>query len=78
MRKTWFSKVKNNVLQSQFFLELKEGELKDIEVKIKREIEELFFKPIIVSADDMNKFEQKDIKKKRPIKNTCYDLPAQS
>ena len=78
MRKTWFSKVKNNVLQSQFFLELKEGELKDIEVKIKREIEELFFKPIIVSVDDMNKFEQKDIKKKRPIKNTCYDLPAQS
>ena len=61
-----------------FFSELKEGELKDIEVKIKREIEELFFKPIIVSVDDMNKFEQKDIKKKRPIKNTCYDLPAQS
>ena len=61
-----------------FFSELKEGELKDIEVKIKREIEELFFKLIIVSVDDMNKFEEKDVKKKRPIKNTCYDLPAQS
>ena len=54
------------------------SELKDIEVKIKREIEELFFKLIIVSVDDMNKFEEKDVKKKRPIKNTCYDLPAQS
>ena len=61
-----------------FFSELKEGELKDIEVKIKREIEELFFKLIIVSVDDMNKFEEKDVKKKRPTKNTCYDLPAQS
>ena len=61
-----------------FFSELKEGELKDIEVKIKREIEELFFKLIIVSVDDMNKFEEKDVKKKRPIKNTCYDVPAQS
>ena len=26
------------------------------------------FKPIIVSIDDMNKFEQKEMKKKRPIK----------
>ena len=31
----------------------------DREVKIKREIEELFFKPIIVPKDDMDKFEQK-------------------
>ena len=31
----------------------------DREVKIKREIEELFFKPIIVPTDDMDKFEQK-------------------
>ena len=40
-------------------MELKDRELKDREVKIKRQIEELFFKPIIVSIDDMNKFEEK-------------------
>ena len=40
-------------------------------MKIKKEIKELFSKSIIVSTDDMNKFKQKEIKKKkRPIKNT--------
>ena len=38
------------------FIELKNRELKDREVKINREIEELFFKAIIVSKDDMDKF----------------------
>ena len=38
---------------------MKDRELKDREVKIKREIEELFLKPIIVSIDDIDKFEQK-------------------
>ena len=52
---------------------MKDRELKDREVKIKREIEELFFKPIIVSIDDMNRFEKKDTKKIRPVKNTWYD-----
>ena len=49
---------------------MKDRELRDREVKIKTEIEELFFKPIIVSIDDMNKFEQKEMKKIKPIKNT--------
>ena len=35
-------------------------------------MEELFFKPIIVFIDDMDKFEQKKIKNKRPIKSTWY------
>ena len=52
---------------------MKDRELKDREVKIKREIEELFFKPIMVSIDDMDKFEQNEMKKIRPIKNTWYD-----
>ena len=39
----------------------------------KREIEVLFFKPIIVSIDHMDKFEQKEMKKIRPIKNSWYD-----
>ena len=47
--------------------------MKGREVKIKREIEKLFLKPIIVSIDDMDEFEQKEMKKIRPIKNTWYD-----
>ena len=31
------------------------------------------FKAIIVSVDDIDKFEQKEMKKIRPIKNTWYD-----
>ena len=42
----------------KIFIELKDRELKDREVKIKREIEELFLKTIIVSIDDMDKCEQ--------------------
>ena len=52
---------------------MKDRELKDREVKIKSEIEELFFKPIIAFTDEMDKFEQKEMKKIRPIKNTWYD-----
>ena len=69
MRKNQFLKVKNSLLElEKYFIELKDRELKDKEVKIKREIEELFFKIIVVSIDDMNKFEQKEMKKIRPIK----------
>ena len=32
-----------------------------------------FFKLIIVSTDDMDRFENKEMKKTRPIKNTWYD-----
>ena len=52
---------------------LKDKELKDREVEIKREIGEPFFKPIIVSIDDIDKFEQKEKKKTSSIKNTWYD-----
>ena len=64
-----FLKIKNSLLELENdFIELKDRELRDREVKIKREIEELFLKPIIVSLDDMDKFEQKEMKKIRPIK----------
>ena len=57
-------KVINSLLEiEKDFIELNDRELKDREVKIKREIEELFFKPIIVSKDDMDEFEQKEMKK---------------
>ena len=50
MRKNQFLEIKNSLLELQNdFIELK-----DKKVKIKREIEELFFKPIVVSMDDMD------------------------
>ena len=56
-------KVTNSLSElEKDFIELKDIELKDIEVKIKREVNELFFKPIIVSIvsiDDMDRFEEK-------------------
>ena len=55
------------------FMKLKDWELKDGEVKTKREIKELLSKPIVVSIDDMDKFDEKGTKKIRLIKNTLYD-----
>ena len=72
-------KVTNSLSElEKDFIELKDIELKDIEVKIKREVNELFFKPIIVSIvsiDDMYRFEKKKEgnEKIRPIKKTLYD-----
>ena len=54
-------------------MELKDRELKEREEKNKRGIEELFYKPIIVSKDDMDKFEEQEMKKIRPIKKKLYD-----
>ena len=56
MQKNQFLKVKNSLSD---FVELKDIELKDREVKIEREIRKLFFKPSIVSKDDIDKYEQK-------------------
>ena len=42
---------------------MKRQRIKDIKVKTKREIQDLFFKPIIVSIDDIDEFEQKEMKK---------------
>ena len=63
MWRNQFLKVTNSLSElEKDFIELKAIELKDIEVKIKREVNELFFKPIIVSIvsiDDMDRFEKK-------------------
>ena len=60
MQKNQLLKVKNSLLElKKYFIELKDIELKDREVKIKREIEKLFFKPILVSMDDMVCLEKK-------------------
>ena len=53
------------------FKELRGRELKIREIQIDREIEELVCKLVIVSIDDVDKFEEKLIIKKRPFaKNT--------
>ena len=44
-------------------MELTDRELKDRKEKIKREIEELLHKPVIVSKDDIYKFEEREMKK---------------
>ena len=49
---------------------MKDIELKDGEVKIKREIEELFFKSIIASIDDIDRFEKKINEENKTNKNT--------
>ena len=64
MRENQFLMVKNSVLElKKDFIGLKGRESKDREVAIKREIEELFFKTMIMSVYDMDKFEQKEMKK---------------
>ena len=49
-------------------MELKDREPNNRKEKLKREIEELFYKLIIVSKDDMDKYEEQDMKKIRPTK----------
>ena len=74
MQKNQFLNVKGSLLElEKDFMELKGTEMKDREVKLKREIEGLFFKPIILSKVDMDKCEQKEMKKIRPVKSSWYD-----
>ena len=66
--------VKNSLLRlEKDFIESKDRELNDGEEKIKRETEELFYKPVIVSKDDMDKFEEHEMKKIRPNKRKWFD-----
>ena len=39
-------------------MELKDSELEDRKEKLKRELEELFYKSIFVSEDDVGKFDE--------------------
>ena len=66
--------MKNGLLElEKYFVELKDRELSKRELRIKREIQELFFKLIIMSIDNTDKFELKEMKKVGPIKNTWHD-----
>ena len=61
-----FLKVKNSLLE----LEKDFTGLKNIELK---EIGKLFDKPIIMSKDDMEKFEEHEMKKITPIIRNWFD-----
>ena len=66
IHKTEFRKVKDDLLKlKEDFKELKERELSNGEMKTKTEIEEMFFELINESIDDVNKFEHKEMMKKR-------------
>ena len=49
------------------FEELGDKELKDIEIKIKRKIEELYLKPITASINAIDKFGQEEMMKERSL-----------
>ena len=71
--KNHFLKAKNSLFKlEKDFVELKDTELKDREINIKKETEELFIKPIIVYIEDMDRFEEEEeeMKRVRPVKNT--------
>ena len=53
-------------------------ELKDKKGKIKKEIEKLFNKPIILSKDDVDKFEEHEMNKIIPIRNWFDQLIKQN
>ena len=66
--------MKNSLLDLEnFFTELKGIELKDRKDKIKKEIEKLFNKSIIVSKNDIDKFEEQEMKKIRPMIKNCFN-----
>ena len=59
MQNYQFLRVKYSLLElEKVFIGVKDRELKDRKEKIKGKIEELFHKLIIVSKDDMDKFEE--------------------
>ena len=74
-RRNQFLNVKNSILELEIdFVELRDIELKDREVKTKWEIEELFFKSIIVFVDEMDRIKKKrneEIKTNEEINTWC-------
>ena len=63
-------KVKNSLLElAKDFKQLKYRELRDTKIQIRKEIEELYFKPIniYIYIDIMDKFEEKGLTKKTPL-----------
>ena len=57
-------KVLRQNTKEYLFIKASDWELKVREIKTSRKIEELFFDPIIVSINDMDKFEEKQMMKR--------------
>ena len=67
MRNNQFLKIHISLLElRKYFMEFKDRELNNREET--REIDEPFYKLIIVSKKDIDRFEKPKIKKNRPIK----------
>ena len=52
--------------------ELSEFE-KDRDIKIRKEIEDLFTGPVNICFEDMDKFEEKEMMKERPNRKSTYE-----
>ena len=74
MQNCQFLKVKNSLLEfEKDFIQLKDRESKIRKEKLERDIKGLFHKPLIVSKDDMDKFEEQIMKKIRPVITKWFD-----
>ena len=72
MQNRQFWKARNSFLElKKYLIDLKDIDLKEREIKIKREIEQLKIKLIFI--EDINRFEKKEMKKARPVKNTWFE-----
>ena len=66
LRKKYLQPMQNNYffkVKKQSFPVKKRQRLKDREEKVKRETEKLFYEPIIVSKDNMEKLKEQEMKK---------------
>ena len=74
MQKNQFLNVTNTFFKlGKDFIKLKDRWLKGRELKTKGEKEVLFFKQNTVSIDDIDKFQQKEMKIIGPIKKNCFE-----
>ena len=74
MQNYQFLKVKNSLLEfEKDFIQLKDRESKIRKEKLERDIKGLFHKTLIVSKDDMDKFEEQIMKKIRPVITKWFD-----
>ena len=74
-KKNRIRKVKNSLLEfGMEFRELRDKKLRERKIKIRKDIEGLFFNPINASIEDLDKFEENEVTKKRLFpKSTWYD-----
>ena len=74
MQNNQFLKEKTSLLElEKYFTEWKDIELKDRKEKKIKKTKKLFSKPIIVSKDDMDKFDEQELKKIRPVIRNSFD-----